>query len=675
LDQGQGPLQLLEAYLTYLNEYFQAGSGKSTLMKFASKHRRSHEALQQWAHGEKVRTPSYYFWSAGSDMQKSQIGLLQSLLYQIFKEDPELIPLVCPDRQHHEKWSIQELKAVFENISKQKSLPAKYCFFIDGLDEYDGNDEDMCEILKFLLTSCHIKICASSRSRHIFEEFFTDGDRLLVVENYTREDMKTYARETLDKNPKFQALKATEPDAQDMITYIADHAGGVWLWTHLVISHLIREVNRNESLSSLQKILRELPDELEDFYLRIVEGCNRRHRTEMAIIFLVTLRASRSLPAYAYSIIEKEKSQPGYALRCDIGLYNDNELAQQKSLWKVRIQNRCGDLLVVHEAPPKPGPQLVGKDNKVEFLHRSVRDFLVDKYFLGLQEEAGSEFTLPQNVLKLLMNMQLFVAKSNVTEARSQNTVHMVNYADDALRPKGLEKMCVFAMLDEMLRVEEHWEGQYPQSDWVDVHLLEEAVRRKLLEYVRGKLNSKPYRTNTLLKNSMLRVALSEVYRVGRVELKGFTIYIEGDINMVELLLECGAEFFPEDTDWKPWSEYMRLMSFYFEHERPSGPEKGAQKIFYQVCQLCFQHAPKRSSISDNQFPNRSEVRGMYESREKLEDAFGKERTDALFKIIEDAEAENSAQGSDQSLSVQPLELPQQPQSWISRIAGLFWSE
>ena len=74
-------------------------------------------------------------------MQKSQVGIFQSLLYQILKAIPRLIPIVCQERPEHEIWETDELKAVFERIAAQTDLEVRFCFFVDGLDEYNGAEE------------------------------------------------------------------------------------------------------------------------------------------------------------------------------------------------------------------------------------------------------------------------------------------------------------------------------------------------------------------------------------------------------------------------------------------------------------------------------------------------------------------------------------------------------
>ena len=73
-----------------------AGSGKSTLMKFLSHHKSATQALQRWTNGKDLITADLYFWHAGTELQKSQEGLLRSLLYGVLSQCPELIGEVLP---------------------------------------------------------------------------------------------------------------------------------------------------------------------------------------------------------------------------------------------------------------------------------------------------------------------------------------------------------------------------------------------------------------------------------------------------------------------------------------------------------------------------------------------------------------------------------------------------
>ena len=85
-----------------------AGSGKSTLMKFITQYevardesitriRKFDQYLSKWAANQRLIVASFYFWAAGSFFDTAHRGLYQSLLYQIFRQCPDLISRATPN--------------------------------------------------------------------------------------------------------------------------------------------------------------------------------------------------------------------------------------------------------------------------------------------------------------------------------------------------------------------------------------------------------------------------------------------------------------------------------------------------------------------------------------------------------------------------------------------------
>jgi len=71
---------------------------------------------------------------------------------------------------------------------------AKYCMFIDGVDEFNGDHFEMCHILKELSMCPNFKICLSSRPLNVFEDAFgLDLSQKLYIEKLTRQDILNYA--------------------------------------------------------------------------------------------------------------------------------------------------------------------------------------------------------------------------------------------------------------------------------------------------------------------------------------------------------------------------------------------------------------------------------------------------------------------------------------------------
>jgi hypothetical protein len=121
------------------------GSGKSTLMKYIAESDTTKGELLKWSYPKRTVVGCHYFWSPGAPIQKSQEGLLRTLLYDIFRQCPEQIEPSCDSRwsgNRDDEWTVSELHQVLGRVSRGQDLPFNFCFFIDGMDEYEGDHID-----------------------------------------------------------------------------------------------------------------------------------------------------------------------------------------------------------------------------------------------------------------------------------------------------------------------------------------------------------------------------------------------------------------------------------------------------------------------------------------------------------------------------------------------------
>lgn len=340
-------------------------------------------------------------------MQKSGRGLFQSLLYQILRSAPDLIIPTCKDRLGHEVWEMEDLREVYQRMAQQTGLDAKFCFFIDGLDEYDGEEKDIIQLLQMLSAVPHIKICVSSRPGRQYENLLRLNDRTIDIAKFTKEDMKKYISRNLEASVGWQRLLQSEPTCQEIIYELSIRAGGVWLWVFLVTKDIVKEADKSEGISTLRRIVNEFPDDLYEYFERMIERIPKLHREEMAQIFLVSTEAREPLPLYAFALLQREAENDNYAIDALIRPLTWEEVESEYPTWKSRLRNRCSDLLVVNEDE---------RDQKnfsrftVEFLHRTVRDFLRE-YDMQLRRYLVKEF----DPLKSLCNICLGLIKAAPT--------------------------------------------------------------------------------------------------------------------------------------------------------------------------------------------------------------------------------------------------------------------
>ncbi|KAH7177061.1 hypothetical protein EDB81DRAFT_773947 [Dactylonectria macrodidyma] len=185
-------------------------------MKFLADHPTTRSALAQWSHPLPVVIASHYLWSPGTEMQKSQQGMLQSLLYEIFRHCPDVIEAACKsrstlsDENDQAVWTLPELWSTLEAIPLQNLTERKFCFFIDGLDEIRSDNLDMVDFCEALITKFNapnIKLCLSSRPWNAFEDSFgKSSHQKLYIHNFTRPDILRFAKSRLCEHPRWRVL-------------------------------------------------------------------------------------------------------------------------------------------------------------------------------------------------------------------------------------------------------------------------------------------------------------------------------------------------------------------------------------------------------------------------------------------------------------------------------------
>lgn len=306
------------------------GSGKSTFMKFLSRHPKTQALLSEWAGGKPVILASHYFWHAGtrSSLEKNEEGLYRDLLYQITNSSPGLIPILLPDRwssckkpvYRQPEWTTKELLTGLHLLSTISDTV--FVMFVDGLDECHPPSEHstLLSELQQLSSPSNVKLCVSSRPWKPFEPRLGLLDRCLTMQNLTYGDMVEFIIENLcddvrgagvdvvwseccdflGDSPDEHVASASEQPYQDLTgmesearerseaenkpvsnqspstnvpvalqkfaSKIASRSEGVFLWVRLVLRDLREEIFAGRSLSELGAFLEEVPSGLLEYY-------------------------------------------------------------------------------------------------------------------------------------------------------------------------------------------------------------------------------------------------------------------------------------------------------------------------------------------------------------------------------------------------------------------------
>lgn len=101
-----------------------AGSGKSTLMKYIARHPRTKAHLLRWSEKHRLLKSAFFFWNSGSKEQRSQEGLIKTILFDILGKAPELVPVVfpvewanCYNTKIKSTWNFRSVSNAPKNVS------------------------------------------------------------------------------------------------------------------------------------------------------------------------------------------------------------------------------------------------------------------------------------------------------------------------------------------------------------------------------------------------------------------------------------------------------------------------------------------------------------------------------------------------------------------------------
>ncbi|KAH8744417.1 hypothetical protein F5882DRAFT_342669 [Hyaloscypha sp. PMI_1271] len=396
------------------------GSGKSTLMKYICQpipqqldssfsklelnpvtrqpELRCQPYLRKWAGSKRLIIASFYFWNSGINLQMTHTGLLRSLLYQILRDYPELIPTAAPSRWESlsllgsspERWKESELESTLHLAVKAATTDGRLCLIIDGLDEFDGAHDSLVKFIKSLAhQNTNVKLCISSRPWVVFQDEF-DTKPHLRIETLTYKDIKHYVSSNLSLDPGFSKLQTLQPHfASQLIESIISKAAGVFLWVNLVVVSLLAGMSYGDRIPDLQKRLDLLPPDLEELYDKLLRSLDPFYLEHATQLLMIMETSKNPLPLIIFSFADEESVEsvmkmPNTMSEKEIAIRVDNMARRLNSRWK--------GLLEIDRALEAAGNLRAHAHQTVQYLHRTVKDFIKSR---KVQEFLQSSLTSP----------------------------------------------------------------------------------------------------------------------------------------------------------------------------------------------------------------------------------------------------------------------------------------
>ncbi|KAI9786501.1 MAG: hypothetical protein M1839_006961 [Geoglossum umbratile] len=383
-----------------------AGSGKSTLLKFLAHHQRVREELESWAGQKKLVFIPAFFWSSGDKMQMSLEGFYRSILFKILKQCPDLLQDVFPDLwdrhcnshaalsplDQDTEFRIPQLRAAFQNLTRAECFSNyRFCFFVDGLDEYAGDSLDhiaLAKNLKEMAESSDVKVVCSARPHTEFLDTFNRHGGTIFLHDLTRNDIRRYAKMMLMSIPNDSGVDDNREQYLQFADHIVDMADGVFLWARLVVRSLLSGITHSDSPRDLRERLENTPRDLNGLFRKMLDGIEDAVRMRSDKMLLVAIHNPfwEPLPALAYSWLS-DLEDPKFPFSNPFEGYSDEDVTKRVQVVRHQVDALTRGLL---EIRTRPSGGIHESSNvfpyfnyRVEFLHRSVRDYLREEWDRG----------------------------------------------------------------------------------------------------------------------------------------------------------------------------------------------------------------------------------------------------------------------------------------------------
>ncbi|KAI1323552.1 hypothetical protein F5Y16DRAFT_412582 [Xylariaceae sp. FL0255] len=339
------------------------GAGKSTLMKFLCQNPKTEKYLKQWCGEDRLIFTQSFFWRQGILSQKNLVGLMRSILHQIFFACPDLVLAVELNVAHPISYTSNSsldahVQQAFERLlSNPISFQnRRFVLFIDGLDEYEGRHLE--------LSGGHLKICVSSREWNEFMVGFAQCPKL-QLHHCTEGDIKRFVHDKL--NSLQRHLLSFEVEEMDAIEEeIVQKAEGVFVWVRLALNAVEDSVINGDGISDVRKRVATFPKELDDLYQYLFDSIPESSRVKSFESLRLThfLRSDHGLPLRQYAFLDRIIAEPRFAVDLKIA-ETPIDLSKLLQTTRRQIYGRCKGFLEI-------SPSSIWNDDddgEVKFMH------------------------------------------------------------------------------------------------------------------------------------------------------------------------------------------------------------------------------------------------------------------------------------------------------------------
>lgn len=332
---------------------------------------------------ENIVTAFHFFSGKGSSVQKTEIGLLRSSLFQILSAVPsqlaKLAEIYAKKKKNRDdlylEWELYELKEFFQKMIASSETPV-IRLYIDALDEAEGQTADnIVEFYENILhdPSAHFSVCFSCRYFPNFGLFDSGLD--IQIEHENTRDINTYIETALgSKMPR-------NAENDWIFDELSKRSSNIFQWVTIIIPKIVQLRRRGGSPQAIRNCLESPAIELNRIHGEILKDISQEDRPESLKLFQWLCFSFRPLALdeirYAMTLVFSKHYQPWE---------KSPEFLESDDFLRDRINYLSGGLAELFQICGSEASQQLG----VQLIHQSVLDFLLSE---GLTFLAGYKFS------------------------------------------------------------------------------------------------------------------------------------------------------------------------------------------------------------------------------------------------------------------------------------------
>jgi ankyrin repeat protein len=227
----------------------------------------------------------FFFNDRGDDNEKSELGMLRALLFQICTELPSILDglsimqiyetLEAKAQQQSSKveWPLHDLRELFSELHGNNKVSAIY-IVVDSLDECDSSSRlgalKLLQELTSTTITCQFKILLTSRPHALNELLditFKECPRIRLESidgKHTSGDVERFVQN------EFANLSRKE-ELRDLRDLIIARAQGIFLWAAIVMNKVIPRSKKGDKVQDLVAMVEDLPSEMDELYKKVLD--------------------------------------------------------------------------------------------------------------------------------------------------------------------------------------------------------------------------------------------------------------------------------------------------------------------------------------------------------------------------------------------------------------------